>query len=60
MRISKADFDNALLHDVKPAYGVSEEEFDRYIRSGLLNNICGALFSMKMVEATPFLSFQAS
>ena len=47
LRISKADFDNALLHDVKPAYGVSEEEFDRYIRSGLLNNIRDAPFSNK-------------
>ena len=59
LHISKADFDYALLHDIKPAYGISKGEFHECFRSGWYS-VHGAVFSIKMVEATPIFSFQAS
>lgn len=37
MKITRADFLNALANDIKPAFGVSTEEFESYIRNGIVN-----------------------
>ena len=35
--MTKEDFQFALEHDIKPAFGISEEELGSYVRNG--NNI---------------------
>ena len=39
--ITKADFDHALQYDLKPAFGISDEQLDRYVFNGACswNNI---------------------
>ena len=34
--VTKDDFEHGLLHDIKPAFGISEEELDRYVFNGKL------------------------
>lgn len=36
LRITMADFQFALENDVKPAFGISEEELDSYIKNGII------------------------
>uniref|UniRef100_A0A914WJ20 Vesicle-fusing ATPase n=1 Tax=Plectus sambesii TaxID=2011161 RepID=A0A914WJ20_9BILA len=36
LAITVEDFDNALEHDIKPAFGQSEEELNRYLTGGLI------------------------
>ncbi len=36
LKINRADFMHALANDCKPAFGVSAEEFELYIRNGIL------------------------
>ena len=36
LKITRADFMHALANDVKPAFGVSAEDFELYIRNGIL------------------------
>lgn len=36
LKISRADFMQALANDIKPAFGVSAEDFELYIRNGVL------------------------
>ena len=35
-KVNRADFMHALSNDVKPAFGVSAEDFELYIRNGIL------------------------
>lgn len=37
LRVTRDDFMNALANDVKPAFGVSAEDFELYIRNGILS-----------------------
>ena len=37
LKITRQDFIYALENDIKPAFGVSLEEFETYIRNGILN-----------------------
>ena len=32
--VTRADFQYALEHDIKPAFGISEKELDFYVRNG--------------------------
>ena len=34
LMVTKSDFDFALEHDVKPAFGISDDELDRYVKNG--------------------------
>ena len=34
LMVTKVDFDYALEHDVKPAFGISDDELDRYVKNG--------------------------
>jgi vesicle-fusing ATPase len=36
LRVTRADFMHALANDIKPAFGVSAEDFELYIRNGIL------------------------
>ncbi|CAF1018753.1 unnamed protein product [Brachionus calyciflorus] len=36
LKITRADFMQALANDIKPAFGVSAEDFELYIRNGIL------------------------
>ena len=36
LKVTRADFMHALANDCKPAFGVSAEEFELYIRNGIL------------------------
>lgn len=36
LKITRTDFMNALQNDIKPAFGVSAEDFELYIRNGIL------------------------
>jgi vesicle-fusing ATPase len=36
LKITRDDFMNALANDIKPAFGVSAEDFEMYIRNGIL------------------------
>ena len=36
LKITRNDFMNALASDIKPAFGVSAEDFEMYIRNGIL------------------------
>ncbi|CAF0927818.1 unnamed protein product [Rotaria sordida] len=36
LRICRADFMHALENDIKPAFGISKEEFDSYISNGII------------------------
>lgn len=37
LKITRTDFMNALANDIKPAFGVSAEDFELYIRNGIVN-----------------------
>lgn len=37
LKVTRDDFMHALANDVKPAFGVSVEEFEAYIRNGIIN-----------------------
>ena len=34
LRVTGADFEHALLYDLKPAFGISEEQLDSYVYNG--------------------------
>jgi hypothetical protein len=34
LRITRADFEHALLYDLKPAFGISEKQLDSYVYNG--------------------------
>ena len=34
LKVTKADFDYALENDIKPAFGISDDELDRYVKNG--------------------------
>ena len=34
LRVSMMDFDHALLHDLKPAFGISDKQLDNYVYNG--------------------------
>lgn len=36
LKISRSDFMNALANDIKPAFGISAEDFELYIRNGIM------------------------
>ena len=39
LRVTKDDFEHALLYDIKPAFGISDKQLDNYV----LNGGCGHL-----------------
>lgn len=34
LKVAMKDFDHALLYDLKPAFGISDEQLDRYVYNG--------------------------
>lgn len=34
LRVTKMDFEHALLYDLKPAFGISDEQLDSYVYNG--------------------------
>ena len=38
LRVTKEDFEFALQHDIKPAFGISEQQLDSYITNGTCRN----------------------
>ncbi|XP_014665665.1 PREDICTED: vesicle-fusing ATPase 2-like [Priapulus caudatus] len=37
IKISREDFLNAFQNDIKPAFGMAEEQFERYVANGIIN-----------------------
>ena len=46
LKITKADFDHALLYDLKPAFGISEEQLDSYVYNGTIGGVMWVWFNM--------------
>lgn len=36
LKVAMKDFDHALLYDLKPAFGISDEQLDRYVYNGVI------------------------
>ena len=34
LKVTMSDFDHALLYDLKPAFGISDEQLDNYVLNG--------------------------
>ena len=34
LKVTMVDFNHALLHDLKPAFGISDEQLDNYVYNG--------------------------
>lgn len=39
LRVSMADFDHALLYDLKPSFGISDKQLDSYVYNGEFTGI---------------------
>lgn len=44
--VTRMDFEHALLYDLKPAFGISEEQLDSYVYNGeaILCDIVGVVY----------------
>ena len=39
LTVTKADFEHALTYDIKPAFGISDEQLDNYVFNGMVASL---------------------
>ena len=40
LKVTMMDFEHALLYDLKPAFGISDEQLDSYVYNGTSIMVC--------------------
>ncbi len=40
LRVTREDFEHALAHDIKPAFGISDKQLDNFVLNGVCVCVC--------------------